>query len=58
MRQTDLGWLRLGLLTLTLAAGTTFFQASPEGEGLCETCGCDGGEVKCCSQGSIICYRS
>ena len=41
MRQRSLGWFRLGLLSLTLVAGTTMFQASPkaDGEGLCNICG-------------------
>ena len=59
MRQRSLGWFRLGLLSLSLMAGTTMFQVSPKAEeGLCDVCGCDGGETKCCSQGAIICWRS
>ena len=56
--RSSLGWLRLGLLSLTLMAGTTMFQASPraDGEGLCDICGCDGDGLKCCSQGAAICY--
>jgi len=25
--------------------------------GLCQYCGCNGGKIQCCSQGTIICYQ-
>jgi len=25
--------------------------------GLCQYCGCNGGKIQCCSEGTIICYQ-
>jgi hypothetical protein len=40
-------------LVLSMAGAVNLRSANA---GLCQDCGCSGGEIKCCTQGTITCW--
>jgi hypothetical protein len=45
------------LLALLMGvAGTQGLNRTNANAGLCNDCGCPGGSVQCCTQGTITCY--